>query len=197
MVNAYGVFASGGYKTNSHFIKKIEDFNGNVLYEYKEKKEQILNSSIVYIMNEILTSTYNYNFIDYNYPTCYDLDGKLTNKYSIKTGTTNTDHLIFGYNKDIVVGILSGYDDNRESLTSDGKQIKYMWRDIAEKYLSDKNSEWYELPNNIVGVPMDPINGTVANSNTKNPTIFYYIKGTEPTYIDGSLESLLPTIKLE
>jgi len=197
MINAYGVLASGGYKTNSHFIKKIEDFNGNILYEFKEDKEQVLNSSIVYIMNEILTSTYNYNFIDYNYPTCYDLVGKLNNKYSIKTGTTNTDHLIFGYNKDIVVGIWSGYDDNRESLTSDGKQIKYMWRDIVENYLSDKNSEWYELPNNVVGVLVDPINGNVANSNTKNPTMFYYIKGTEPTYIDGSLESLLPTLKNE
>ena len=54
-----------GYKNNPHFIKKIEDSNGNTLYEYKEKSEQVLNSSLVYITNEILTSTYNYSFIDY------------------------------------------------------------------------------------------------------------------------------------
>ena len=197
MVNAYSTLASNGYKTNSHFIKKIEDYNGNTLYEYKEDKEQVLNSSIVYILNEILTSTYNYNFIDYNYPTCYDLASKLTNKYSIKTGTTDTDHLIFGYNKDIVVGIWSGYDDNRKSETSDGKQIKYMWADIVENYLKDKETSWYNLPNNVVGILVDPISGEVANTTTKNPTMFYYIKGTEPTYIDGSLESLIPTVKTE
>ncbi len=197
MVNAYSTLASGGYKTNSHFIKKIEDYNGNILYEYKEEKEQVLNSSLVYIMNEILTSTYNYNFIDYNYPTCYDLASKLSNKYSIKTGTTNTDHLIFGYNNDIVVGIWSGYDDNRDSETSDGRQIKYMWADIVENYSRDKETKWYNLPNNVVGLLVDPISGEVANESTKNPTMFYYIKGTEPTYTDGTLEALIPTIKQE
>ena len=197
MVSAYSTLASSGYKTTPHFIKKIEDYNGNILYEYKEKKEQVLNSSLVYIMNEILTSTYNYNFIDYNYPTCYDLASKLSNKYSIKTGTTDADHLIFGYNKDVVVGIWSGYDDNRTTETSDGKSIKYMWADIIENYLKDKETGWYELPNNVVGVLVDPISGNVATSDTKNPTMFYYLKGTEPTYTDESLEALVPTIKLE
>ena len=197
MINAYSTLASGGYKTNPHFIKKIEDYNGNILYEYKENKEQVLNSSIVYITNEILTSTYNYNFIDYNYPTCYDLAAKLTNKYSIKTGTTDKDHLIFGYNKDIVVGIWSGYDNNKDTEASDGKLIKNMWADITENYLKDKDNKWYDLPNNVVGVLVDPISGEIATEDTKNPTMFYYIKGTEPTYMDGSLESLLPIVKLE
>ena len=197
MVGAYGTLASNGYKSTPHFIKKIEDSNGNVLYEYKEKKEQVLNSSLVYITNEILTSTYNYNFIDYNYPTCYDLASKLTKKYSVKTGTTDTDHLIFGYNKDIVVGIWSGYDDNRYSETGEGKQIKYMWSDIVENYTKEKESEWYDLPSNVVGVLVDPISGEVADENTKKPTMFYYIKGTEPTYHNDSLEDLIPTIKLE
>ena len=197
MVSAYGTLASGGNKNKAHFIKKIEDSNGNVLYEFKDEKEQVLNSSLVYITNEMLTSTYNYNFIDYNYPTCYDLTSKLTKKYSVKTGTTDTDHLIFGYNSDIVVGIWSGYDDNRDTETGDGKQIKYMWAEIVENYTKDKENGWYDMPSNVVGVLVDPISGTVADENTKNPTMFYYIKGTEPTYQNESLEDLIPTIKLE
>ena len=197
MVSAYSTFASGGFKTNTHFIKKIEDSNGNVLYEYKDNKEQVLNSSLVYIMNEILTSTYNYNFIDYNYPTCYDIASKLTKKYSIKTGTTDTDHLIFGYNKDIIVGIWSGYDDNRKTETNEGKSIKNIWADVVETYLKDKENTWYDLPNNVVGVLANPITGELADENTKNATMFYYIKGTEPTYTDSSLENLIPTIKTQ
>ena len=197
MVGAYSTLASGGYKTKPHFIKKIEDSNGNILYEYKEDKELVLNSSLVYIMNEILTSTYNYNFIDYNYPTCYDITNKLTRKYAIKTGTTDTDHLIFGYNKDLVVGLWSGYDDNRKTKASDGQQIKKVWVDTIENYFNDKNTKWYDLPNNVVGVLVDPISGEVANEKTKNPTMFYYIKGTEPTYDDNTLDKLIPTIKNE
>ena len=197
MVSAYSTFASGGFKTNTHFIKKIEDSNGNILYEYKDNKEQVLNSSLVYIMNEILTSTYNYNFIDYNYPTCYDIASKLTKKYSIKTGTTDTDHLIFGYNKDIIVGIWSGYDDNRKTETNEGKNIKNVWADVVETYLKDKENTWYDLPNNVVGVLANPITGELADENTKNATMFYYIKGTEPTYTDSSLENLIPTIKTQ
>ncbi len=197
MVTAYSTLASGGYKNIPHFITKVEDTNGNTLYEFKGEREPVLNSSLTYITNELLTSTYNYNFIDYNYPTCYDIAGKLTNKYSIKTGTTDTDHLIFGYNKDIVVGIWSGYDDNRPSKVGDGTQIKYMWVDIVENYLKDKETKWYTMPNNVVGVLVDPISGEVATSKTKKPTLFYYIKGTEPTYNDENLEDLLPTIKEE
>ena len=195
MITAYSTLASNGYKQDPHFIKKIEDSNGNVLYEYKDKKEQVLNSSIVYIINEMLTSTYNYNFIDYNYPTCYDLASKLTKKYSVKTGTTDTDHLIFGYNQDVLVGIWSGYDDNRTTETGDGKQIKYMWSEIVENYNKDKENNWYELPSNVVGVLVDPISGEIADQNTAKPTMFYYIKGTEPTYENDSLEDLIPTIK--
>ena len=44
---------------------------------------------------------------------------------------------------------------------------------------------------------VDPISGEAATIETKNPTMFYYIKGTEPTYIDGTLESLIPTVKIE
>ena len=197
MVSAYSTLASLGYKNKPHFIKKIEDSSGNILYEYDDAKEQVLNSSITFITNELLTSTYNYNFIDYNYPTCYDIAGKLTNKYSVKTGTTDSDHLIFGYNKDIVVGIWAGYDDNRPSENSNGKLIKNMWVDVIEGYLKDKETAWYKLPNNVVGVLVNPITGEIADENTKNPTMFYYIKGTEPTYMDSNLDSLIPTAKIK
>ena len=195
MMTAYSTLASSGYKTKPHFIKKIVDDEDNVLYEYKEDKEQVLNSSITYITNELLTSTYNYNFIDYNYPTCYDIASKLSNKYSIKTGTTDSDHLIFGYNNDVVIGIWGGYDDNRPTENNNGKLIKNMWVEIMENYEKDKEVSWYKMPSNVVGVLVNPITGEIADESTKKPTMFYYIKGTEPTYIDSNLDSLIPTMK--
>lgn len=197
MVSAYSALANEGYKIDGSLIKRIEDMDGNILYENKDIKEAVLNSSLVYILNEALTSTYNYNFIDYNYPTCYDITSSLTNKYAIKTGTTNTDHLIFGYNKNIVVGIWSGYDNGSESDVINGQELRYMWRDITEEYLKNKEVSWYTIPDNVVGTLVDPISGEIAKSDNKKATMFYYIKGTEPTYNKTDLDDLIPTIKNE
>ena len=103
MTTSYSSFANLGYKVEPHFIKKIVDSKGNILYENKEEKELILNQSLTFILNEMLTYTYNKNFIDYNYPTLISLLPNITHKYSIKSGTTDTDLLIIPSN---VVGVL-------------------------------------------------------------------------------------------
>ena len=197
MMEAYGTLASGGYKNEPYLIEKIEDENGNILYEHKNNKEQVLNESQTFIINELLTSTYQTDFIDYNYPTLISLAGKLSKKYAIKTGTTDTDRLIFGYNKDLLIGIWNGYDDNRESPAEDNQISKNIWYETIEECLKDKDESWYEIPNNVVGVLVDPISGELPDKNTKHKRMFYYIKGTEPTYQDINLDVLIPTIKEE
>ncbi|MBO5095388.1 MAG: transglycosylase domain-containing protein [Bacilli bacterium] len=196
MTKSYAVLANEGKKVEPYFIKKVVDINGNVLYERKDVDEVILNKSITYILSELLSNATNQNFIDYSYPTGYGISYKLTKKYAIKTGTTDFDHLVFGYNKDIVVGIWSGYDDNREITNTDANTNKSMWADIIEKYLSDKTDNWYSMPNNVVGVLVDPISGTLATEKNKKATILYYIKGTEPSN-NYNLDDLVPTIKVD
>ena len=182
MVSAYSSFANLGYKVNGHFINKIEDSKGNVLYEYKYENEIVLNSSLAFILNDMLTYTYDTAFIDYNYPTVISLLPKITNKYAIKTGTTDTDMWIIGYNKNAVLGIWSGYDDNRKISNNDGNYHKNIWIDTMENYLKDKDNKWYEIPDNIVGVLVNPITGELSSSNSNKNKLFYYLKGTEPTH---------------
>ncbi|MBP3460864.1 MAG: penicillin-binding protein [Bacilli bacterium] len=195
MMKGYSSFANEGYKVSPHFIKKIEDMNGNTLYEFKEEKEYILNKSITYILSELLSNCYNKNLIDYNYPTCINIAPKITKKYAIKTGTTDTDHLIFGYNPDLLIGGWIGYDNNNLTTDKDGTVLKNIWVEIMEGYFKDKDESWYKTPSNVVGVLVDPINGEIADSNTKKATIMYYIKGTEPNASD--LDKTIPTIKIE
>ena len=196
MTNAYAILANEGYKSEPYFIQRVEDINGNVLYEHKETNEAILNKNITYILNELLSNTTNPKFIGYTYPTAYGISYKLSRKYAIKTGTTEFDHLVFGYNKDVVVSVWSGYDDNRELVSGDATTNKEMWADIIEKYLEDKEDNWYSMPNNVVGVLVDPQTGELATNETKNSTIQYYLKGTEPSN-NYSLDDVIPTIKLD
>lgn len=195
IMGAYGTLASGGYKNTPYLIEKVLDKDDNVLYEHDSKSELVLNESDVFILNEMLTSTYSSDFIDYNYPTLISLSGKLSHKYAIKTGTTDTDRLIFGYNHDLLVGVWTGYDDNRESPSSDSSISKNIWYDTIESCLKDKEDSWYEIPVNVVGVLVDPISGELASDNTSHKRMFYYIKGTEPTLTDSNLDVLIPSMK--
>ena len=181
MTAGYSSFANLGYKVNPHFIKRIEDSNGNILYENKEEKESILNSSLTYILNEMLTYTYSKNFIDYNYPTLISLMPSITHKYAIKSGTTDTDLWIMGYNKNAVLAIWNGYDDNKKIESTDNSYHKNIWIDTMEEYFKENDASWYDIPDNVVGVLVNPINGIIANENDTKKEMFFYIKGTEPS----------------
>ncbi len=175
--NAYTAFASGGYKRETHFIKKVEDMNGNTIYEYRPKNELVLNHNYVYILNEMLTNSYNSEFIDYNSPTAISLKGRLTKKYAIKTGTTDFDHWIVGYNPDALLITWTG-DDNNKNTAGYSKITKNIWADAIEASLLDKEESWYEKPENVIGLPLTPVTGEYVTKG-KN-AMYYFVKGSEP-----------------
>ena len=176
--NAYTTLASGGFKRELSFIRKVEDFNGNILYEKKYENNQVLNGNYTYILNELLTSTYNPAFKDYNNPTIISLASRISRKYAMKSGSTSTDCWMIGYNPDLLTLIWNGYDDNKEVQVSDGAYAKEIWVNTVENYLKDKESTWYETPPNVVGVPLNAITGE-ENPTRDKMFIFYFLKGSE------------------
>ena len=179
--SAYAAFANEGYKVNPHFITRVEDINGNVLYEVDDTKEIILNSSLVFILNDLLTTTYDSNFIDYSYPTILNEASKLSKKYSVKSGSTATDSWTIGYNPDVVISVWCGYDDNSDILLKDYVYTKDIWAETIEGYLKDKEESWYTMPANVVGVLVNPISGKPVKDKEEKKKIMYYLRGTEPT----------------
>ncbi|MBQ7141401.1 MAG: penicillin-binding protein [Bacilli bacterium] len=179
-IGGYGAFANLGYKVDPHLIRKVEDIDGNILYESKKTKERVLNKSTVFILNELLSNTYSYDFVDYSTPTLMSIAPKLTNKYAIKSGSTDTDYLTIGYNKDIVLGVWYGYDNNQTINSSESKITKQIWANTMEKYFKEKETSWYDVPDNVVGVLINPITGELSTDNDEKKHICYYIKGTEP-----------------
>ncbi len=176
----YATFASGGYRKDLYFIEKIEDLDGNIIYQHKDKKNLVLNPNYTYILNEALTSTTSNAFVDYTTPTCLGIASKLTNKYAIKTGSTDTDFWIVGYNKDALVMTWMGYDDNKPVNSKIRTSAKKTWADTIEYSLSNIETSWYETPKNIVALPLDAVTGKPSNDNNKT-SLFYYVKGSEPS----------------
>lgn len=178
---AYTSLASGGLKRDLFFIRRIEDINGNKIYERTIEDTRVLDESITYIVNEMMTNTYNYNFVDYYSPTVLYLNGKLSHKYALKSGTTDNDYWLSGYNKNALMLIWAGNDLNEETPKTYSKIIKNIWLDTMETIEKDMEDVWYTKPDNVVAVPMDPITGKY---NTKSKNLFYFLEGTELAYIN-------------
>ena len=193
MAAGYSSFANLGYRVKPHLIEKIVDENNNVLYQFKNEKNLVLNSSLAFILNNMLTSTYDVNFIDYNYPTAVSLSSKLTHTYALKSGTTNGDNWNIGYNSDVLCAVWMGYDDNRSLNTNEYKYSQNIWYKSIEAYEKGKdNSEvWYKVPKNVSAVFVDPISGKPITDDTQKKKLMYFIKGTEPEITDPVFDEII------
>ncbi len=181
LATGYTTFASGGYKKELYFIEKIEDMEGNVLYEKKHKEELVLNPNYTYILNEMMAGTTSDKFSDYTSATGLSIKNTLTRKYAIKSGTTSTDNWNVGYNQDVLVALWMGYDEGKETTSEISRAERNALAEILEGYFIDRETSWYDMPKNVVGVMLDAVTGKEP-VDASSSTIFYFLKGTEPIY---------------
>ena len=177
--SGYTTFTSGGYQKELYFIEKIEDIDGNILYEHEDKNRLVINPNYTYILNEMMTSTTNDAYVDYTTPTALNIASTLTHKYALKTGSTNTDYWIVGYNPDRLMMMWMGYDNNKEVNGNVRNNAKKIWALTIEESLNNINTTWYETPKNVVAIPLDAVTGKTTNNQNK-VALYYYVKGTEP-----------------
>lgn len=175
----YTTFASGGYQKELYFIEKIEDIDGNVLYEHEDLNRLVINPNYTYILNEMMTSTTNDAYVDYTTPTALNIASTLTHKYALKTGSTNTDYWIVGYNPDRLMMMWMGYDNNKEVNGNVRNNAKKIWALTIEESLNSINTTWYETPKNVIAIPLDAVTGKTTNNQNK-VALYYYVKGSEP-----------------
>ncbi len=186
--NAYATLANYGVKNDVYLISKITDNDGNILYEHEYKEETVLNKRDVFILNELLSNTYNYDFVDYSSPTMLTISNLLTKKYAVKSGSTNTDYWAVGYNPDMLVMVWNGYDDNRDTSSGQSKITKRIWARTIESILENSDSSWYDIPSGVTAYLVNPVSGQLSESGKK--TLLFYIKGTEPSINSNAFNKL-------
>lgn len=127
----------------------------------------------------MMTSTTNDAYVDYTTPTALNIASTLTHKYALKTGSTNTDYWIVGYNPDRLMMMWMGYDNNKEVNGNVRNNAKKIWALTIEESLNSINTTWYETPKNVIAIPLDAVTGKTTNNQNK-VALYYYVKGTEP-----------------
>ncbi len=176
--NGYITLANEGIHKDPYFIEKITDLEGNILYEHKQEEEYVLNKKYVYILNSMLSNTYNYAMVNYTSPTLISVSSILkNNKYAVKSGSTNSDYLTIGYNKNNLVMVWMGNDDNSKVKAKDSKLSKIIWAKTISSL--DNSNSWYDIPSGITSNIINPISGELSDSSG---VVCYYEKGSEPSF---------------
>jgi penicillin-binding protein 1A len=108
MVGAYTAFANEGIYTMPSFISRIEDKNGNILYEYYPKYKEVLRPEVAFVMQEMMKGVVDAGTAK-RLRYAYGLTGEICGK----TGTTqsNADGWFIGLTPDLIAGVWVGCED--------------------------------------------------------------------------------------
>ncbi|MDB5001491.1 MAG: peptidase [Mucilaginibacter sp.] len=162
MTGAYSAFANEGLWTEPTYLLRIEDKNGNVLYNNSPKVVQALNPETAYVMTYMLKGV-----IDEG--TGYRLrrDYHIMNPIGGKTGTTNdnSDGWFIGITPQLVTGIWTGCEDRdihfRSTRLGEGANTAlpifagYMKRVYANTALGIKKNVDFVPPKSGVSITLD------------------------------------------
>lgn len=181
MSAAYGAFANGGFKVEPEFILKVEDADGEVLFEKKEvKKSRVLDERVAFLINSILSDN-NARLITFGENSYLNLGSR---SVAVKTGTTNDmrDNWTVGWTSDVLIGVWVGNNDNSpmKNVASGVSGAAPIWRKQMLDVLSLYPDKGFKVPEGVVEVEVDRVSG--------------YPKHDEfPAYKEWVIQGTLPT----
>ncbi len=152
----YTTFANQGVSNKVHTILKITNDYGDVLYEYKDQNEQLLNQESCLILSQLLTAPFQKIYNTYASATMASYPVQST--FAVKTGSTSFDSLCAGYNPHYTIVSWTGYDDNRDmNMASDSRIPKVIFQQMANAL--QKEDVWYQPTDKIQQIPINPLTG--------------------------------------
>ena len=170
LTSIYNTFAAVGYYTEPSFIKAVYQ-NQTLLYENQCKRSQYLSMDETLVLNQLLTSPFDIKNKTVTTPTL--INSKPNIKVSAKSGTSDFDSLIVGYNPDYTIGIWSGFDDARILKEKYFQISKKIFKEVFDSlYEENKPSGWYEKTKHIESRTVNPINGEASLLGSE----YWYIK---------------------
>jgi len=197
---AYSVFANGGVMSgepvpakdlkagfrelNPVAILRIEDTQGNVIYEFTEpQRREVLRPELAFLINNVLSD-------DTARYWTFGPNGVLnvSPNVAVKTGTTTDyrDAWCIGYSTKIAVGVWVGNSDNQPMEHLPGSRgAGPIWRGIMEYILKKQPAAPFPKPDGLELVEVDATSGLLPTEYSTRRVRDYFIKGTAPTEYDN------------
>lgn len=174
----YAAFASGGLYDKPYSIERIEDQQGNVLYQHSSKPTQLLDKTTCLVLSQLLTAPFDDKCILYSNPTL--LNYKRAQVFAGKSGTSDYDSLVVGYNQKVVCATWVGFDDNTNLDNYDDRVVaKDIWYDLTNLYVTDS---WYKPNDDIEERIIDPITG----KSTPNGSLYWFKRESSTKIVNAA-----------
>ena len=150
MAEAFTVFPNNGIRMKTHAIKKIVDADGNVIAEWKAKKERVTTKAVTDNMTTMLLGV-----VEQGTGSAAQIPGRET---AGKTGSTQVpitgingvkDQWFVGYTPQLVGAIWVGYDktDAEHYITpTSNKGSAVVFREVMMAALKNEPSESFNVP---------------------------------------------------
>jgi penicillin-binding protein 2D len=175
MATAYATLANGGYQVTPYMIHEVRSVHAGKVFQTDVEKTRTVDADVAYQMTDLLTSVFDRN------GTGHAVKAYLHGPAAAKTGTTDTDAWMVGYTPNLVCAVWVGYDTNRALTTTESHFAAPIWAKFMGTAQVHAPSDWYQPPDNLVRVEIDPLTAKIATDKCAVKEVDYFIKGTEPT----------------
>lgn len=154
MTSAYTVFANNGVRNDAISILRIEDNDGNIIFQSSKRPRIVLDDQVARQITDMLSDNNArapaFGYYSPLYFPSYDV--------AAKTGTTNDykDAWIIGYTTEITIGAWAGNNDNTSMEKKvAGYIVAPMWNEIMKKAIELYPPNNFEKPrtNDSLGLP--------------------------------------------
>ena len=184
MTAGFQVFGNGGRYYEPYTYYYVEDSDGNVILDNRDKiGREAISSENATIMRKLLEEVIG------PYPaTGLAADVSGWQIYG-KTGTTNSmmDLWFVGGSPYAVAGIWTGYPNYDHAMNDSDNKHKILWSQIMTEYLSTKETKSFEDDSNVISATYCEETGLLALPGVCTETrTGWYTRDNMPNYCDGS-----------
>lgn len=176
--NAYGTFANGGQFVDAYIIERIEDLDGNIIYEHQAEPVEVFSAETAYMMTDMLRDVLTES---YGTGTRAKSMLKFSSDFAAKSGTTqeHKDVWFVGYNPNISLGVWLGYDQPRtlfafnNTYGEPGQRVNTLWATLMNKMYDVKpdligTKEAFKQPEGIVTENFCGMSGLAPSTSCAN-----------------------------
>jgi penicillin-binding protein 1A len=178
LTSAYSVFPNRGEKIKPLGVLEVVDRNGRVIWRDKPQRRLVMSRAGAAIVTNMLEGVVK------------EGTGRqaqiLGRAVAGKTGTTDDyrDAMFIGFSPSTIAGVWVGQDlgGSLGDKETGAKAALPIWIDFMTAALQNESHQYFDIPDDVRQIRMDPITGLAQLDNSKPSVVALFKKGTEPGF---------------
>jgi 1A family penicillin-binding protein len=188
---AYSIFANGGTRTDPAYILRVNERNGDTLYEWQSpaNRLQVIDERVAYLVTDILSDD-DARLMGFGRNSMLNI-GRAA---AAKTGTTTNfrDNWIVGYTPNLVVGVWIGNADNTPMVDVTGVSgAAPIWNAFMREVLQGQPELRFAEPAGMARMEVCALSGLLPTPACPTRRLELFIDGTQPITPDNLYQTVL------